>query len=272
MHRKHFPAFAPVLVVVLAASLTGCAASVNGKVDDQSVDALISAYFVQDQQDFGTEDTLYTLSATGVSVMGACDAMAKFQQNYNQLLETNLEDVKDAEGDVDKLDDANETFAQGVVDYQVKNFPTDYWYVSAGVQSLDDGNFDGVEQDIDIEDADTMGLDPTDDEDVTAGLTICRVNDHPKVDEPEDHMFVVERDQDCYLAKKGTLTIGKYEENKTLTITAEVELTPLDSDGAVDDVDDDAGEVVVNINSAYCPTFEEELQNTENIYEDALEG
>lgn len=271
MHRKHFAPIAPALVVALAAALTGCAASVNGKVDEQAVDALISAFFVQDQTDIG-DDTLYQLNATGVSVMGACDAMTKERVNYNQLLETNLEDVKDADGDVDQIDDANKAFAEGVVDYQVKNFPTDYWYVAGGVQSYDDGNFDGVEQDIDIEDMETSGLDLTDDEDVTAGLTICRVNDHPKVDEPEDHMFVIERDADCYLAKKGTLTVSKYEENKTLVINAEVELTPLDSDGAVDDVDDDAGEVVVNINSAYCPTLEEEMQNTKDIIEDALPG
>ncbi|MBI1944564.1 MAG: hypothetical protein HYS27_02650 [Deltaproteobacteria bacterium] len=277
MHRKRFGLLGSLLVVGMlvvgpAASLGGCAASVNGKVDEQAVDALISALFVQDQADFGTEDTLYSLNASGVSVIGACEARTKALQNYNTLLETNFEDVKDAEGDVDKLDEANEAFAQGQVDYEVKNFPTDYWYVAAGMQSLDDGNFDGAEQDIDIEDTDDSGLDPTDDKDVVASLMICRVNDHPKVDEPDDHQFVVERDQDCYLAKKGTLSVTKYDQDKTLTITAEVELTPLDSDGAVKDVDEDAGEVVVNINSAHCPTLEEEMQNTKDIIEDALDG
>ncbi len=271
MHRKEFRRLSSLLVVALAAGLTGCAASVNGKLDDQAVDALISAYFTQDQVDVG-EDTRYTLSAVGVSVFGACDASTKRQQNANALLETNLEDVKDAEGDVDKIDEANEAQAQGLVDYEVKNFPTDYWYVAASVTSMDDGNFDGAEQDIDIEDTDDSTLDPTDDGDIVAQLMICRVNDHPKVDEPEDHQFEVARDEDCYLAKKGSLAVTKYEEERTLAITAEVETTPLDSDGGVDDVDDDSGEVVVTISAAHCPTLEEEIQNMKDIMEDAIDG
>ncbi len=270
MHRKEFARLGSLLLVVLATGFAGCAASVDGKVDDMAVDALISALFVQDQMDFGTDDTLYSLSATGVSVLGACDEMTKQRQNYNTLLETNLEDIKDAEADVDKIDEANEAFIQGQVDYEVQHFPTDYWVVMSGLQSLDDANFDGAEQGIDIEDADDSALDPTDDKDIVASVQICRINDHPKVDEPEDHQFTVERDQDCYLAKKGELAVTKYEEGKTLTIRAEVELTPND-DGEVDP-DEDAGEVVVNINAAHCPALEEEIQNTKDIIEDALDG
>ena len=272
MLGHHFRALGPAAILALTAGLAGCPANVDGQVDEQSVDALLSALFVQDQDDFGESDTMYTLNATGVSVLGACDQGTKYQQAYNDLLQTNLEDVKDADGDVGKLDDANEAFAQGVVDYEVKNFPTDLWRVSASLQTLDDGNFDGADQDIDLEDPDDSSIDPTDDNDLVANLTICRVNDHPKVDEPEDHQFVVDRDQDCYVAKKGSLVVNKYDEDKTFTITAEVELTALDSDGAIKDIDDDAGKVVVNINAAHCPTLEEEIQNTQDIITDALDG
>lgn len=259
-------------IATSAALFTACPASVNGKVDEESVDALLSALFIEDQDDFGTDDTMYTVSATGTSVLGACEAGTKAQQNSNTLLETNFEDIQDAEGDPDKIADANEAFAQGIVDYEVKNFPTDYWRVTASVAALDDGLFDGLEQDIDLEDAEDSAIDPTDDEDAIANLTICRVNDHPKVDEPDDGNFVVERDQDCFVAKKGTLTVNKYDGAKAFTITAEVELTALDGDGQIKDIDDDAGEVTVNINSAHCPTLEEEIQNMEDIIEDAMDG
>lgn len=270
MYRKESRLFVAALTGALVAGLTGCPASVNGQVDEQAVDALISAFFVQDQTDVG-EDTRYALSATGVSVLGACDAMTKQQQNYNTLLETNFEDIKDAEGDVDKIDEANEAFVQAQVDYEVQHFPTDYWYVAVSLETMDDGNFDGAEQDIDLEDAEDSQLDPTDDGDLVAGLTICRTNDHPKLDEPDEHQFKIERDQDCYLAKKGSVTVEKYEESKTLTIKAEVELTPVESDGSVD-LDEDAGEVVVNINAGHCPTLEEEIQNAKDIVEDNLDG
>lgn len=272
MHRLASRLLSLAATATTAAVLTACPASVNGKVDEQSVDALLSALFIEDQDDFGTDDTLYRASATGTSVLGACDAGTKAQQNYNTLLETNLEDLQDAEGDPDKMADANEAFAQGVVDYEVEHFPTDYWRVNASVMALDDGLFDGLEQDIDLEDPDDSALDPTDDEDAVANLSICRVNDHPKVDEPDDGNFVVERDEDCYVAKKGTLTVTKYDAAKVFTITAEVELTALDGDGQIKDIDDDHGEVVVTINASHCPTLEEELQNAEDIIEDAMDG
>ncbi|MCC7111616.1 MAG: hypothetical protein IT382_20140 [Deltaproteobacteria bacterium] len=239
-----------------SALLTACPASVNGKVDEEAVDSLLSALFIEDQQDYGEDDTQYTVTGTGTSVLGACEAGTKAQANTNTLLETMYEDIQDAEG---------------VVEYEVKNFPTDYWQVSATAMALDDGLFEGLEQDIDLEDVDDSTIDPTDDEDAVANVRICRVNDHPTVEEDND-VFFVERDQDCWLAKKGTLTVSKYESAKAFTVTAEVELTALDGDGTIKDIDDDAGEVVVNINAAHCPTLEEEIQNMADIIEDALDG
>lgn len=254
-----------------SALLTACPASVNGKVDEEAVDSLLSALFIEDQQDYGEDDTQYTVTGTGTSVLGACEAGTKAQANTNTLLETMYEDIQDAEGDPDAIADAQKAYAEGVVEYEVKNFPTDYWQVSASAMALDDGLFEGLEQDIDLEDVDDSTIDPTDDEDAVANVRICRINDHPTVEEDND-VFFVERDQDCWLAKKGTLTVSKYESAKAFTVTAEVELTALDGDGTIKDIDDDAGEVVVNINAAHCPTLEEEIQNMADIIEDALDG
>lgn len=258
-------------VATSAALLTACPASVNGKVDEEAVDALLSAFFIEDQQDYGEDDTQYTVTGVGTSVLGACEAGTKAQANTNTLLETMYEDIQDADGDADAIADAQKAYAEGVVDYEVKNFPTDYWRVNASVKALDDGLFEGLEQDIDLEDVDDSTLDPTDDEDAVANLSICRVNDHPKVDESDD-VYTVERDEDCFVAKKGTLTVSKYESEKAFTVTAEVELTALDGDGTIKDIDDDAGEVVVNINAGHCPTLEEEIQNMSDIIEDAMDG
>lgn len=271
MHRLASRLLALSALATSSALLTACPASVNGKVDEEAVDSLLSAFFIEDQDDFGEDDTQYTVTGIGTSVLGACEAGTKAQANSNTLLETMYEDIQDAEGDPDAIADAQKAYAEGVVEYEVKNFPTDYWQVSGSVMSLDDGIFEGLEQDIDLEDVDDSTLDPTDDEDAVANVRICRVNDHPTVEEDND-MYFVERDQDCWVAKKGTLTVSKYESEKAFTIVAEVELTALDGDGVIKDIDDDDGEVVVNINGAHCPTLEEEIQNMEDIIEDAMGG
>jgi hypothetical protein len=254
--------------MVASFGVAGCPANVSGKVDDEDVGALMSAMFWQDHVDYGTDQTLYTLYGGATSMLGACDVATKRQLNFNDLLKTNLEDVRDADGDADAISKANKSFAEDLVAYDEQNLPTDYWQVATNLQALDDGLFDGLEQRIDLEDTDDSTLDPTDDNDAVANLTICRVNDHPSVDSPSDGVYVVQPDQDCYLAKKGKITVSKYDQDKAFTMTAEVELTPLKDDGTIRNIDDDAGKVQIDINAAYCKGLEDALQDEKDLVAD----
>jgi hypothetical protein len=249
------------LVVVLAAlsPFIGCSASVNGEVDGNAVAALVSVLFVEDEDDIG-DDTLTSVTAIAVSFFDGCNVLAKRQANANELREQLLDDLEDAE-EQDDVEDALDEFATGIVEYDEQNLPTDYWIVSVGVSALDEDDIDGGDAEIDFNDPDL-------DADVQGSVTVCRVNDHPEVDEDDLDQPTVDEDADCYAPLEADIEVKKYEPEETFETESLVTLASVE-EIATDDDPRDVGDVTINISAAHCKPLQDALDDAEDIEEDA---
>jgi hypothetical protein len=259
-----------IAIPLAIAPLTGCS-SVNGEVDGEAVATLFSAFFVETRVDAfdedGDEAELTTVSATALSILDGCAVMTKRQLNQNDLFETFLDDQKDAieDGDEDAIKDANEAFAQAQVDYDEENLPTDYWAVSISASSLDDGEINGGKAE--------MAYDKAQDDDVIGGLGVCRVNDHPSVDENDADIAFVEADADCWGVIEADVEIVKWEEETAFEGKATATLGDFE-DFDITDPDDepkDVGDVEISISASHCPSLQDALDDFNKIQEDALE-
>lgn len=238
-----------VAIVPACLAFTGCPAGVNGEVDGDSVPTLFSAFFVQNELDFG-EEKVTVVSGIGVSLLDGCNVVTRRQENTNTAKEDFL-DAIDGETDPNAIEDAQVDFTTALVEYDEKNLPSDYWTVGIAVNALDDGDIDGAESDIDLEK-------PDPDQDVRSDVTVCRVNDHPQEDDG-----VFEADADCWVGLEGTVTVQKWEDENTFQVVADVTLAEQD------DLDNDVGDVVLTINAGYCAPLQDALDDAEQIEEDA---
>lgn len=265
-----FTSLSFIAVPALALGFTGCS-SVNGTVDEENVPTLFSAFFVEQKTDAfdedGEEAELTTVSATALSVLDGCAGATKRQLNFNELREQFLDEQKEAleDGDEDALKDAAEAFAQGQVDYDVENLPTDYWTVSIGASSLDDGEINGGKAEIKYDEA------PEDD--VIGSLGVCRVNDHPSVDEDDADIAFVDNDADCWGTIEADIEIVKWEEEAAFEGKATATLGDFEDFLAGDDDEPkDVGDVEISISASHCPSLQDALDDLREIEEDALEG
>lgn len=258
----------PALALGLGAGPIGCTSSVNGEVDGKAVDALFSALFTEDEDDFGADDTLTSVNGGAMSVLDGCNGAAKRQQNLNVLQDDLNKDLEDAT-DEDEIKDAMEKFATGVVEYDEKNLPTDFWTVGITAQSVDDGAIDGGSFSFKYDDEEPIDLA----EDVGGGVTVCRINDHPSVGENDQDFPIVEADADCWAAIEADIEIVKWEPEATFNAKATVTLGDFEDFLAGDDDEPkDVGEVEINISAGHCPQLQEAEEEAEEIAEDALPG
>lgn len=254
------------------APLTGCSASVSGKIDGDEVATLFSALYTERESDAfdadGDEATLTSVSGQALSVLDGCAQAAKRQLAINELHDQFLSDLKDAQEDADEdaIKDAHEARAQGEVEYDVANLPTDYWVVVVGASSLDDGAIDGGKAEIKFDEAQ--------EDDVIGSLGVCRVNDHPSVDEDDNDIAFVEADADCWGVIEADVEIVKWEKETafeakaTATLGDFEDFEPLDPD----DEPKDVGDVEISISAGHCAPLQEALEELDDIIEDAQEG
>lgn len=259
------------LPLALAPLAVGCS-SVSGEVDGEAVATLFSAFFVETTTDAfdadGDEAELTTVSATAVSVLDGCAGATKRQLNFNDLREQFLDDQKDAlaDADEDALKDAADAFAQGVVDYDVENLPTDFWSVSISAASLDDGEISGGKAEIKYDEAQ--------EDDVIGGLGVCRINDHPSVDQDDNDIAFVDQDADCWGVIEADVEIVKWEAGAAFEGKSTATLGDFEDFDFTDPDDEpkDVGDVEVSISASHCPTLQDALDDLRKIEEDAIEG
>jgi hypothetical protein len=227
-------------VAALAMLATACPGNVTGEVDEESVPALLSALFIQ----LDEADGAYGVSAAMTTTLGGCEAATKRQEAFNDAYETQQEDLQDNPEDAD---DINDEFAETLVAYDEENVPTDYWTVGVSVNVEDDGD---VEDKFDIED-DAGKI----------GVSICRINDHPRV---KDH--AVKRDADCFVAEKGDVEVIAFAKDESFEVTAEVDLI------WADNPDREAGDVVITGTAKYCETLEKAVDDLAELQADFAGG
>jgi hypothetical protein len=252
----------PLLVVVapLLAGLGGCASSVAGEIDGQSVPALFSAFFVQDEQDTvdplnGQPATLFTVSAGGLSVFDGCNQTAKRQSAFNAAFDDQTRALKAAKN-ADDTQAANDDFVQAIVDYDVANLPSDMWQVSLSMTAFSQADLAKGDADIDVKN-------PEQNPDTIGGASICRVDDWPEAKKQKDGSLVLREHTSCFNAKKGSVTVKQYTKDKTVLITAKVDFSR-------DDLfpDDNAGSADVTISAGWCEELEKNLDDLKKLEED----
>jgi hypothetical protein len=227
-------------LTVCAALATGCAGSVDGQVDDESVPWLLSGFFYQ----LDENKDAFGVSLILLSVVNGCDGATKRQEFVNEAFETQKKDLKDADSEKE-IEKINDKFADEVVAYDEQHAPTDFWSVTVNVN---------VEDDKDVAESFDLG----DDEDAAkASVTICRTNDFPR-----NKDGTVREDRDCFVATKGDLEITEYEQDTKLAFTADVKLKDTQN------LDKQKGDVVINGSGSYCEGLEEAVDDFNDILTD----
>lgn len=246
-------AFVPVVVGALA----GCPASFEGKVDGESVPTLVSAFFVQDQIDAGGGITQFSVSASGVSALDACNGATKLQENLNNAFDQKIKDDAAANGAIADLQKSNATFVNAQVDFEKKSSPSDFWSVGIGVQSLDDKKIDGASVKVDIQQPPVITDGPI------GSVSICRTNTFPIVKKDDDGTSRIVRDVDCFGSQKGSIDVGKWTKDGALEVTADIDLGKVRAAGI--DPKDDSGSVKVKITAGWCETLEKALNDCKKL-------
>ncbi len=229
------------IVLAAGASLCvagGCVGGVEGKVDDESVPTLLSGFFIQ----LDEQDGVFGVNAAQLSMVNGCDAAAKRQDNLNSLTEAYQKDLKRASGAAD-LNKANEALADGQVQYDVDNLPSDYWTLSLSIgvaraSALDRKTFDVAQGE--------------------ASVTVCRINDYPA-----EKNHTLRPDADCFVGVKGKVTVDAFKKGASLNYVADVDL----ADGL--DVNKDAGSAVITATTSYCAALEKSVDDYNQLLADA---
>jgi hypothetical protein len=240
------------LFAVVAAT-AGCPASINGKIDGQGVDTLYSAFMINRDN-----DVLTLVNASAVSLLDGCNGAARQKKAANDELETYYGRIK-GEADPERRKRATEDYLSALVDYDVKNLPTDYWTVSISAAAADPRDIDGTVE-INLKNPDPEA-------EVAASVQLCRVNDHPELKETESGDFRIKRNEDCFIAKRGDVDIKKFDEDKSFQAVADVEVIQI-FDGRGFDLDDDGDDVVINFSGGFCKPLLDEIQRELDIEED----
>jgi hypothetical protein len=178
-----------------------------------------------------------------LTVPFGCDAATKRQEADNDAFKKQQEDLQDNPEDAD---DINKAYANTMVEYDVANAPTDFWIISVSVNVEDDGD---VEDKFDVED-----------DAAQVGLSVCRVNDHPR---ERDNAYLP--DIDCFVPEQGEVDITSFEKGPEIAFTAEVDLVESD------DVDRGVGDVTIEGKASYCETLEDAVDDRQQIIEDLQE-
>ena len=278
---RHF-----VILAVLV-PFVGCSASVNGAVDNQSVPALFSAFFVQRKVDAvdpgGQPATLFTVNAGGLSVFDGCTEMAKRQVADNDAFHTQTKALNDAGTDIDKTKKANNDFFSAEADYDAKHLPSDYWAASVQLSAFSENDLNGGKADIDVQcqsavdcaqdevcvassptvSACQKPADPRPKGDTIIGqVSLCRVDNFPETKTDSDGFVSLLRHDSCFNAKKGTVNVSSYTKDKTVTVTADVDFARADK------LNDDAGSAVVTISGGWCTDLENALDERDGLVKD----
>lgn len=251
------------LLIVAVALSSACAASVSGKVDDESVPALFSAFFTQDQEDGfdptnGQPATVFSVSGAGMSVFDGCNASAKRQNAINDAFDQQTKDLRAAQN-VDAQNAANEKFIDAVVAYDTANLPSDFWLVGIQMQSLSTNDLATASAKIDIKNPDTKATD-------VAFVQICRVDNWPEKKVSKDKVPSLVTHQTCFAAKSGTADVKSWTKDKTLSITADVAFARVEATGP--NPDDDSGAAGVNISAGWCQDLEQALDDQKKLQQD----
>lgn len=230
--------------------LVGCAASVEGTVDGQSVAALSSAYFTQSTLGSGDDQRTF-VTGTATSIGDGCNAVVQQQQARNQALAAFLDEV-DGETNTEAVKRARVALAQAEVDYATAHVPRDHWSAVISASAEDEADLDGA--DAEIDDAD----------DVLVSVTLCHVTDHPVVEEVNGYASVHE-EKECFAADDGDVELVRWVEDQIFEATATVALVESE------DRDAEAGDVVVKMTAQHCPGLEEALEEFQDIAQDFAE-
>ena len=103
-----------------------------------------------------------------------------------------------------------------------------------------------------------------------ASVSLCRVNDFPEKKKDADGVSTLNIDQDCFGARKGKVSVGKWEKDKTLEITADVDISKIKDTGL--DVDDDSGSVTVTISAGWCKPLEDAIDDFEKLQQALIDN
>jgi len=103
--------------------------------------------------------------------------------------------------------------------------------------------------------------------DLFGALSICRINDHPRIDEDANDIAFVKADADCYTALEADIDVIKYDSEKAFEVKATATLADVDDIG--DEDPDDVGEVEIKLSASHCPALQDALDEAEDIAEDA---
>jgi hypothetical protein len=251
------------LLIVAVALCSACAASVNGKIDDENVPALFSAFFVQSQQDgfdptSGAPATVFSVSGAGMSMFDGCNVSAKRQNAINDAFDQQTKDLRAAQNQ-DATNAANEKFIDAVVSYDTANMPSDFWLVGIQMSALSANDLASASATIDIVNPDTKATD-------TAFVQICRVDNWPEKKISKDKVPSLVTHQTCFDAKKGTANVKSWSKDKTLSIAADTSFSRDESTGP--NPDDDSGAAGITISAGWCQDLEQALDDEKKLQED----
>ena len=250
-------------IAFLGASL-GCSATVDGKVDGQSVPALFSAFFVQRHTKVpdpanpgGPPLVLSSVAGTGVSLFDGCNGAQKRQKAVNDAFDTQTKALR-AAANADDTNAANEAFTDAVVAYDAQNLPSDFWTVSVVFSAFSDADLPNGKADIDFK-----GDPPTTPPTTIGSVSVCRTDDFPEKKKNKDGTVELKSHVSCFNAATGSVEVKQYTTDKTLQITADVDLSR-------DDLfpDDDAGAATINISGGWCEELEKSLDDNDRLVED----
>jgi hypothetical protein len=252
-----------LLLGVVVAS--GCSASVSGKIDEEDVPSLFSAFFVQDKNDNfidpldGSTVTLFTAAGSGVSLFDGCSGQAKRQDAINTAFDDQTKDLRNAGTDVEAIKAANEKHVDALVDYDKKNLPSDYWVASVSIAGFKQDDLATANADIDVKDPDNKA-------NFFGAVSVCRVDDFPEKKVDADGVATEVIHQSCFAARKGTVTVKSYTADKTLDISGDVDFSRVEADGI--NPDDDSGAATVTISAGWCEDLENFLDDAKKLEED----
>jgi hypothetical protein len=212
---------------VLLLSCAGCASSIEGAIDDETVPPMASSLLLQPDGLDAERDEIYVVTTT---FPDACTLLSEQAEQRAEMLE-DLSDIDDARDDCSDFDE--------------DNLPEDYWIsvVSirvADVSKLDSGAIVGVDRDA----ANSSGA-----------AHVCHQLGAPDFDDDTDAwkfpaFLATEGDshRECYVAKEGEIDLGRFNDDE-LQIRAAVSL---------EDEDEDAvGDVVISTTALACGDAED---------------
>lgn len=137
----------------------------------------------------------------------------------------------------DYLDVLADADADDIVEFETERFPETYWKMNLAF-SADDDLEDFVGEDFEQGTSNSLGL------------TICHVEGYP-----EEQGGAVDRDEDCFYADDGDVTVTEFVDEERLGFNAE---RPIDLD---DEDGDSTGEMTVSGGAPHCEPISDAMDD-----------